>query len=108
MKNILFVILITCVLIIFSGSGAYAFRCGDEIVGRWDSSASVLVKCGTPFQKDFVTEKINGRHQYVERWFYNCGDNNFIYALSVLNGIIVKEDSVNRGFGSSQCHGGNR
>jgi len=108
MKKIFVVLLIICVGIIFSGSGAYAFRCGSEIVGRWDSSVSVLVKCGQPFQKDFVNEKINGRHQYVERWFYNCGEQDFIYVLSVLNGVIAKEDSVNRGSGSSQCHGTER
>lgn len=105
MKKIFVVLLIICVCF---PEPAHAFRCGAEIVGRWDSSVSVLVKCGQPFQKDFVNEKINGRHQYVERWFYNCGDNDFIYALSVLNGVIVKEDSINRGSGRSQCQGPNR
>ena len=107
MKNMLFVLLIMSFIIVLVNN-SYAFRCGSEIVGRWDSSASVLVKCGAPFHTDFVNEKINDRHQYVERWFYNCGDNDFIYVLSVLNGVIVKEDSVNRGSGSSQCHGSNR
>ena len=33
--------------------------------------------------------------QYVTKEFYNCGESDFLYVISIYNGIIVKIDSVN-------------
>jgi hypothetical protein len=103
MKKIFFVLLITCFTIILTGFQAYAFRCGNEAVGRWDSSASVLVKCGAPFQKESGNENINGQLRYIEKWFYNCGANDFIYSVKIFNSVVYDIDSVQRGSGTSQC-----
>ena len=103
MKYFLFLFLATCFIIISITDDSYAFRCGSEIVGRWDSAASVEVKCGYPFRKEFVHEKINGRLEYVEKWFYNCGENDFVYSVTILNSIVVFVDSVARGKGKSGC-----
>lgn len=103
MKKIFFVLLITCFTIIFARSQAYAFRCGSEVIGRWDSSSSVLVKCGAPFQKEYVNENINGQLRYAEKWFYNCGVSGFIYSVIIFNSVVYSIDSVQRGSGISQC-----
>jgi hypothetical protein len=102
MKNILSISFIILFITTFT-SNALAFRCGTEIVDRWAPAATALNKCGYPFQKDFGYENIDGRIFYVEKWFYNCGENDFIYSISIHNGIIVKIDNVHRGTGKGQC-----
>jgi hypothetical protein len=102
MKISLFVFLVIC--IIFIGvTNSHAFRCGNDIVSRWDTAASAQAKCGNPFQVSSGTENINGTMQYVQKQFYNCGENDFIYSVSIYNGIIIKIESVSRGTGKGQC-----
>jgi hypothetical protein len=82
---------------------SYAFRCGPEIVSRWDSAESVIVKCGNPFSKSWGYQNIDGKKTYVEKWFFNCGENDFVYSISIHEGIVVSVDSVQRGKGKSKC-----
>ena len=99
MKNYLIIF-----IILILSSITLAFRCDEEIVGRWDTTAEVINKCGQPHNKEYTNEKINGTNQYVEKWYYNCGENDFIYSLTIVNGKVYRDDPVQRGTGKSQCH----
>ena len=102
MKHSLFLLFITLFITTFT-SGALAFRCDNEIVSIWNTAADTLTKCGNPFFKNYGYENVNGQSQYLEKWFYNCGENDFIYSISILNGKIFSIDSIKRGSGQSQC-----
>ncbi|MGA9109544.1 MAG: DUF2845 domain-containing protein [Smithella sp.] len=80
-----------------------AFRCGNDVVSVGDASTSAQEKCGNPVQYGSGTEKVKGKSQLVTKEFYNCGENDFLYSISIYNGIIVKIDSVERGTGKGQC-----
>lgn len=105
---------------------AQAFRCGDEIVGTGDSKAKVLIKCGKPTHKEKGDAKksthakgdkrsaADKRQSYdkkqstaksVEKWYYNCGKNDFIYVLTFEGGVVTREDTDGRGRGASECLG---
>jgi hypothetical protein len=80
----------------------------------------VLVTCGKPTSKEKVCTDsqtsirtdINGRKikskrcvNKVEVWHYNCGENDFIYALTFDDGRLMKETTMGRGAGKSECLG---
>ncbi len=44
----------------------------------------------------------------MERWYYNCGDNDFIYVLTFEGNILKKEDTEGYGKGKSDCKGKGR
>ena len=102
MKLSSFVFLAICIIFI-NVTNSHAFYCGNDIVSRWDTAASAQAKCGKPFHYGFGTENIKGVLQSVEKHFYNCGDLDFIYAVSIHDGIIIKIESVSRGHGTGQC-----
>lgn len=64
--KILFIVITTTILIIISIS-CYAFRCDNEIIGRWDTADSVINKCGKPSKTEYANEQINGQLQRVEK-----------------------------------------
>lgn len=99
MKKIYFLVLI----LLFFTSSAYAFYCGNEIVGRWDHAGDVVKKCGQPLKKGYTNENYNGNMQSVESWFYNCGETDFLYVLKFINNVVFKIETIQRGTGSSQC-----
>ncbi len=120
---LLFVVSVSCLSFALNG---YAFRCGDEIVGTGDSKARVLIKCGKPtFQekvgakkstrtkgqkrvaadKQYVYDAKHSTAKSVEKWYYNCGKDDFIYVLTFEGGVVVKEDTDGRGRGASECRG---
>jgi hypothetical protein len=101
MKSILTIQIILTITLITSN--ALAFRCGNEIISTWDKGGSAQIKCGAPFQTSTGTENVRGITQYVEKQFYNCGENDFIYEVSIYNGTIVKIDPIKRGTGKGQC-----
>jgi hypothetical protein len=41
----------------------------------------------------------------TERWYYNCGENDFIYVLTFEGNILKKEDTEGYGKGKSDCKG---
>lgn len=41
----------------------------------------------------------------LEIWYYNCGDNDYIYALTFEDGILTKETTEGSGVGNSYCLG---
>jgi hypothetical protein len=120
------VAMVAAVLFLCSVTGAQAFRCGQEIVGTGDSEARVLIKCGKPtFKKKEGAKKsarakgdqrtaLDSRSVYdkkhsaakgVEKWYYNCGKDDFVYVLTFEGGVVVREDTDGRGAGASECLG---
>jgi hypothetical protein len=100
MKKVIFILLI---IVIISAVNSYAFRCGGEPIGRWDKREKVLKYCGSPQKVGYEKVFHEGNQIYAETWYYNCGEGDFIYAVSFYKGIVVKEESKERGFGKSQC-----
>jgi hypothetical protein len=117
------------VFLIIAGSGnCHAFRCGDGFVSVGDSKAKVLLECGKPTSKEKGRAK-KGRHSRVvekekneggdakraymakekkkpvEKWYYNCGENDFIYVLTFEGGTLKSEESGGYGKGMSDCKG---
>ena len=101
-KLTLFTFLVIC-LITISATKSYAFRCGNDIVSRWDSANETKNKCGKPYSKNYGHQNINGQTLYVEKWYYNCGENDFIYSISIYDDKIVAINPIKRGYGKGQC-----
>jgi hypothetical protein len=120
-RRMLFVMVLMMIMIV--AIDVHAFRCGNEIVTTGDSEAVVLTRCGPPtYKKEVKTETrgtTGGRYyrghyyggQYseetvvVEEWYYNCGENDFIYILTFKAGVLEKETSAGYGSGASDCKG---
>lgn len=107
---------------------SFAFRCGDGFVSVGDSKAKVLSECGKPTSKEKVKVK-KGRHyrtaegekgknsynkstylakgkkKPVEKWYFNCGENDFIYVLTFEGGTLKSEETGSYGKGKSDCNG---
>lgn len=84
---------------------AFAFRCGSEMISAGDSVEVLLSKCGRPQNKRFATEKYRNRWESVEKWYYNCGSDDFIYILTIIHDVVSKEETAGRGSGVSRCQG---
>lgn len=101
-----------------------AFRCGTGMVTIGDSRTKVLMTCGKPASKEKqsaarshkkkkkkVERDISDstkRRKYVagiEKWIYNCGEDDFIYVLTFEDGKLKNEDTEGRGKGKSECKG---
>ncbi len=123
------IILILFVASFISGSvDCFAFRCGDGFVSVGDSKVKVLSECGKPTSKEKVKVK-KGKHyrtvekekdessdakrtylskekkKPVEKWYYNCGENDFIYVLTFEGGTLKSEETGSYGKGKSDCNG---
>lgn len=122
-RIVLIVASVFCFLFVLE---AQAFRCGDEVVGVGDSKAKVLIKCGKPTHKEKLGAKkstntkgqkrstadkkdvYDTKHsttKNLEKWYYNCGKNDFIYVLAFEGGVVTREDTDGRGRGASECLG---
>lgn len=44
----------------------------------------------------------------IEKWYYNCGDNDFLYVLTFEGGVLKKEETGGYGQGKSDCRGKSR
>ena len=100
-----------------------AFRCGSGLVRVGDTTGKVLIECGPPSYKEgagtktkaksIKTEKAKdtsvkssrGTSRKVERWFYNCGESDFLYVLTFSGGVLEKEETQGYGKGKSDCQG---
>lgn len=114
------IILISFIFLFFFNTDGFAFRCGNSLVTGGDTKIEVSVTCGKPTSKEKACE---GRKVYtrtdkagkiikyrkcanrVDVWYYNCGDNDYIYALTFENGILKKESTEGQGKGKSDCRG---
>jgi hypothetical protein len=130
MTKIIISVLVAAFFILSGSLESYAFRCGDGYVSVGDSKTKVLLECGKPTSKEKVRLK-KGRHyrtgerekdkkdkkdktkstylkekkKPMEKWFYNCGENDFIYVLTFEGGILKKEETGSYGKGKSDCKG---
>jgi hypothetical protein len=105
MKKILWSLPIMMAIALTSGD-AFAFRCGDEMISTGDSRAGVLMKCGKPNHTDkFSAKKSKRGGQGIEKWYYNCGNGDFVYVLTFENGVLKNEETEGRGTGKSNCLG---
>jgi hypothetical protein len=121
------VLLISLCLILLKSHDCAAFRCGNGLVTVGDTKARVLIDCGNPTYKEKagskkkgartesgksrITDSVTHQKKYreaaqkTEKWYYNCGDNDFIYVLEFENDILRREDTAGRGKGKSDCMG---
>lgn len=117
MKTKAIMITLASILILsFSFGDALAFRCGIRLVSAGDSKAAVLATCGKPTSKEKACKenwtsssssktKKKKCGEKVEVWYYNCGDNDFIYALTFEGNTLSGENTDGRGKGKSNCTG---
>lgn len=106
---------------------ARAFRCGSGLVIVGDRTGKVLIECGPPTSREAAGSKRQGKSHpsdrakrtrnssesvipredsgKVERWFYNCGEHDFVYLLTFEGGVLTKEETKGFGKGSSDCQG---
>jgi hypothetical protein len=118
--NVTIILFAVILCLSFSTGSAWAFRCGSGLVGDGDSKTQVLVTCGKPTTKEnscennqqYTTLSKHGKvkkhkkcGKKLEVWRYNCGEGDFIYALTFENGKLTDENTEGRGKGKSDCRG---
>ena len=115
---------VTVLLILAVPGAAQAFRCGSGLVRVGDTTGKVLIECGPPSYKEGAGTKTKtksiktaekakdksvrssrGASRKVERWFYNCGESDFLYVLTFAGGVLEKEETQGYGKGKSDCQG---
>jgi hypothetical protein len=116
---------VAAILILTLPAGAQAFRCGTGLVKTGDTTGRVLIECGPPSYKEGAGTKTKaksvkidktkdvpveqkttrGASRKVERWFYNCGEHDFLYILTFEGGVLTKEETQGYGKGKSDCEG---
>jgi hypothetical protein len=89
------------------------FRCGSNTTVRGDTTVRVLSLCGKPDIKEELGEKeegtvvtsdqgvvtsFKGEKKRVEKWHYNRGVGDYIYALTFENGVLQSVESTGRGY----------
>lgn len=114
------IVLISFIILLCYTSDTFAFRCGSGLVASGDTKAQVQVTCGKPTFKESTCEgrqsstsvDKNGKvktHKKcankVEVWHYNCGESDYIYALTFEDGKLTNETTEGRGKGKSDCLG---
>ncbi|MEN6469031.1 MAG: DUF2845 domain-containing protein [Smithella sp.] len=114
------IVLFSFVLLCFVSTDVLAFRCGSGLITSGASKVQVTTTCGKPTSKEKAcegrqastrTDKDGKVKKYkkcankVDIWYYNCGDNDYIYALTFENGKLTKESNEGRGKGRSDCLG---
>jgi hypothetical protein len=116
-------------LTLLAPADSQAFRCGSGLVVIGDRTGKVLIECGPPTLKEGAgtataaktkqTKKTGskataapvepakrpGSAGKVERWFYNCGEHDFLYVLTFEGGVLTKEETQGYGKGRSDCLG---
>jgi hypothetical protein len=108
--NMTIIFLASILFLSFSAGQALSFRCGLGLVTTGDTKNQVLMTCGQPSSKEKKcietwTTKKKKCDKKVEVWYYNCGESDFIYALSFENNILMSENTEGRGKGKSECKG---
>ena len=113
--NMTIILSVTILFLSFSTGNAWAFRCGSDLVSEGDTKTQVIATCGKPTSKEkscenrqyTTTTNKNSRKcgKKLEIWHYNCGEGDFIYALTFENNILTDETTEGRGKGKSKCLG---
>jgi hypothetical protein len=74
------------------------FRCGSNTVDRGDTTVHVLSLCGKPDFREEVSDSDASPGKQVEKWHYNRGFGDFVYALTFEDGILESVDNAGRGY----------
>ena len=97
-------------MVVAVSADGFAFRCreGKGIVGQGDTKGKVLIECGNPDNKIVVSTQsysaVDGRYTpSIEKWYYNCGDNSFIYELEFVSDVLNNISTPSRGSGPNRC-----
>jgi len=108
------------IILFFFAVECFAFRCGSGLVSSGDTKTQVMVTCGKPTSKETscanrwvsTTTDKNGKIKKIKKcgnkveiWYYNCGGDDYIYALTFENGKLTNETTEGRGKGKSACRG---
>lgn len=112
--------LFSLVMLLSFNTNGFGFRCGEGLVTSGDTKTQVMVTCGNPTSKEkacdenIVTSRTdkNGKavkskkcSKKLDVWYYNCGSNDYIYALTFEDNKLIRETTVGRGKGKSHCLG---
>lgn len=104
------VIFAALLMVVAVSADGFAFRCreGKGIVGQGDTKGKVLIECGSPDNKIVVSTQTysatDGRYTpSIEKWYYNCGDNSFIYELEFVSDVLNSIGTTGRGSGPNKC-----
>lgn len=62
-------------------------------------------KHGTQKQSVLRSEYEGTSGKKVEKWYYNCGESDFIYVLTFEGGVLKSEETEGYGRGKSDCKG---
>lgn len=108
MKRALLFLAMTIVLSCCSQAVADTFRCGAKTVQVGDSEVSLLNVCGEPARKVdiegsrsvFSGARVIGKENYHagQKWYYNKGPKDFIYVITVVDGVITRIETAERGY----------
>jgi hypothetical protein len=105
--------LLMTLLICHAWAADEIFRCGNNTVSRGDTTVRVLSLCGKPDFKEELGDKEEGtiveneqsgatsfekEKKRVEKWHYNRGVGDYIYALTFENGVLRSVESTGRGY----------
>ena len=87
-----------------TGEPATKRKTGDKKAKRQkkDKSYSKDSRPAVRAEYDTVSKK------RIEKWYYNCGDNDFIHVLTFEGGVLKKEETGGYGKGKSDCQGKSR
>ncbi|HTZ40959.1 MAG TPA: DUF2845 domain-containing protein [Syntrophales bacterium] len=74
------------------------FRCGGNTVDRGDTTVRVLSLCGKPDFREELGDKEASSGKRVEKWHYNRGVGDFVYALTFEDGVLESVENAGRGY----------
>jgi len=100
------IILVSFIILFFFNTHGFAFRCGNSLVTTGYAKMQVLETCGDPTYKEVICPKKSySCPTTLEIWYYNCGGNDYIYALTFEDNKLTKEATEGSGKGKSDCLG---
>ncbi len=107
--SLIIIFLTTLCFSSFTPHDVLAFRCGNGLVSTGETKTMVQMTCGKPTSKEKQckgnrTSK-KDKCEKVDVWYYNCGDNDFVYTLTFEDNILTGENTEGRGQGKSDCRG---
>jgi hypothetical protein len=74
------------------------FRCGSDNVDRGDTTVHVLSLCGKPDFREELGDRDASSGKRVEKWHYNRGVGDYVYALTFEDGILESVEDAGRGY----------
>ena len=123
MKTVLCILLFLMICCGIRGTtNADSFRCGNEVVLDGETKSMVTAKCGKPHWREpekrihrgaLKTPTTGARNQpsttdrgktvISEKWFYDCGPDVFVTALTFEEGRMRKVEVIRQGSGNHKC-----